>query len=65
MPDDTPATGFRSLVEKIQENDVDVRPQRRRLTMPRRAPGAPALDDDRQRPPKPVTAPRLLSRRWL
>lgn len=69
MPDDTPDSGFRSLVQKIQENDGDAaergRPPRRRLTMPGgRRPAAPA--EAAPKPAAPTGEPlRLLERRWL
>ena len=70
MTDVRPASGFRSLVQQIQENDGGAderqRPGRRRLTLPagsrERAP-APAYE-----PPAPSASSmplRLLQRRWL
>ena len=72
MPDETTpsASGFRSLVQQIQENDTgaddDTRPPRRRLSLrrdPRRAPAA-ELPPETSAPKIDPTA-RLLQRRWL
>jgi hypothetical protein len=71
MPDTRSDTGFRSLVQKIQENDVGTderqRPQRRRLTMP--AAGREAKKDAAPTAAAPsapsVSSVRLLQRRWL
>lgn len=72
MPDDTnpPASGFRSLVQQIQENDTgadeDTRQPRRRLSLrrdPRRAPPAEAPIETTSAKIDPTT--RLLQRRWL
>ena len=66
MTDQAPASGFRSLVQQIQENDGEVveRPRfpRRRLTLRRETPAEAA---DLPPPLASTTAPRLLARRWL
>ena len=72
MPDETnpTASGFRSLVQQIQEKDTgadeDTRPPRRRLSLrrdPRRAPPAEAPIETANTKIDPTT--RLLQRRWL
>lgn len=70
MPDDTPATGFRSLVEQIQEKDADAaeraRPVRRRLSLRRDSRPGTAGEAPEPFTREPGTAPlRLLERRWL
>lgn len=70
MTDEIASTsnGFRSLVERIQENDAEVggrgRPARRRLTIPNSARSKPV--EPAPTPPSGGGAPtRLLQRRWL
>lgn len=70
MTEDTSAGGFRSLVQQIQQNDVDAderqRPQRRRLTLRREPrPEAPAQAPVPPQKTSGATPIRLLQRRWL
>lgn len=68
MTEDTSTSGFRSLVQQIQQNDVETierqRPQRRRLTL-RREPRPEIQPEPFAPAPKPTTAAPLLQRRWL
>ena len=68
MTEDTLTSGFRSLVQKIQENDAESaerqRPQRRRLTL-RREPRPEAEAPTTTARPTQIAPVRLLQRRWL
>jgi hypothetical protein len=69
MPDARSETGFRSLVQQIQENDGGPderqRPQRRRLTIPAAGRAAKDAAPAAAAPASSKTPIRLLQRRWL
>ena len=69
MPDSRSETGFRSLVQQIQENDGSAderqRPQRRRLTIPASGRAAKDAAPTAASPSPSKTPIRLLQRRWL